>query len=70
MKNEIHAVSVAEMTRDRTVYRRVMKKINFVEKVSLMGTLSTYARYQKILFRLAKKHGIPVPELSEIPPEG
>jgi uncharacterized protein YlxP (DUF503 family) len=66
MKIEIHAVSVAEMTRDRAVYRKVMKKINFVEKVSLMGTLSSYPGYQRILFRLAKKHGVAIPE---IPPQ-
>lgn len=57
------ASNILELERDKQVYRKLRRHMNLDERISLMDFRGDYKRYQKTLFRMARKYKIPVPEV-------
>ena len=54
-------ITTAQMLRDKTLFRRLSRRITFDEKLLLMSTVGDYPAYQKALLELAKRRGVEIP---------
>ena len=60
-KDKVFKINPAVMIRDRDLYRKIVKRITFEEKLALLDFSGDYRTYQKTLHKLAKHRGIEIP---------
>ena len=59
-KRKRREISNRVLLRDRDLYRKIAKCITFEEKLVLLDFEGSYWRYQRNLFKIARRHGIEV----------
>jgi transcriptional regulator with XRE-family HTH domain len=58
MRRMAPVVTIEKAEKDRSLYRKLTKKITLKEKLDLLENTDDYSAYQKELLRLAKKYNI------------
>ncbi len=54
-------ITPAAMLRDRELYRKIIRRITFEERLALLDFSGNYLTYQRSLHKLAKRHGVEIP---------
>jgi protein-S-isoprenylcysteine O-methyltransferase Ste14 len=60
-KDKVFSISPAIMIRDRDLYRKIVRRISFEEKLVLLDFSGDYRVYQRNLHKLARRRGIEIP---------
>jgi hypothetical protein len=60
-KKKVFKINTPALIRDRDLYRKIIRRISFEEKLALLDFSGDYRTYQRMLHKLAKRRGVEIP---------